>query len=367
MALVASILKLASAPFQVERDAVYAPPLPTGLLRTILEDVAEMRVATRAAHLGADHPVRAILHELDGVRRDHFGEAWPAGARVVLRSAVEERVAAGGAVVETIFVGVYVLAGEWTLGRRLAQDGVLLRRQALLPLLVGAGQLVARCTHPETDRAAHAGPAQATVTIGNLVEVLLVVALGVVERAGGRDLRGDRAVTGMPPRLLIRVAGLFGGPTLLVIGVVDRRAVLRAYVVALAHPLRWVVGLPEHREQVTVGDLLAVEDDEHGLGVPGTSATNLLVGRVRCEAPRVADRRRIDAVDLPELALGPPEAAEAEDRGAHTLGKRWLDWRAEHGVPLRNVERRLLPTGKRLTGRDYLGLVAIKEHPHTSS
>src|SRR5918994_2406925 len=127
------------------------------------------------------------------------------------------------------------------------------------------------------------------------------------------------------------------------------------------------MGLPEHREQFPVGDLLRIEDDEHGLGVPGSCATNLLVGRVRCEAARVADCRRVDAVDLPESTLGPPEAAETKDRGARTLGKGWLKERAEHGVPLRDAERRLLPAGKSLGWHDHIGLVATKEHSLTSS
>src|SRR5829696_2149818 len=321
----------------------------------------------RAAHLGADHPVRAVLNELYGLRRDGFSEARPAGARVVLRLAVKERVATSGAVVEAGFVGVHVLARERALGRRLAQDGVLLRREPLPPLLVGEGQLVAVGTHAGSDRAAHAGPTQTAVSIGDLVQVLLVVGLGIVERASGCDLRGDRTVTGTPKRLLVGVAGLLSGPALLVVGVVDRRAVLRAYVVALAHPLRWVVCLPEHCEQVPVGDLLGVEDDEHGLGVSGMTAANLLVGRVWGKASRVADCCRVDAIDLPELALDAPEAAETEDRGAHTLGDRRLKWRAEHGVSLGNGERRLLPPGKRLSGRDHLALVTTKEHPLTSS
>src|ERR671916_1476322 len=225
---------------------------------------------------------------------------------MVLRAAIEERVAAGGTVIEAVFVGVHVLAGERALGRRLAQDGVLLWREPLSPLLVGGGQLVARRTLLKPNRAAHAGPAQTAVSVGDLVEVLLVVALGVVERAGGRDLRGDRVEAGILKRLLVGVAGLLGGPTLLVVSVVNRRAVLRADVVALAHSLRWVVGLPEHRKQVPVGDLLGVEDDEHGLGVSGPTAANLLVGRVLREASRVADRRRVNAVDLPEPTLGPP-------------------------------------------------------------
>src|SRR5215217_5441476 len=94
--------------------------------------------------------------------------------------------------------------------------------------------------HAESDRAAHAGTAQTAVSVGDLVQVLLVVGLGVVERASGRKLRGNRIVTGIPKRLLVGVAGLLSGPALLVIGVVDRRAVLRAYVVALTHPLRRV-------------------------------------------------------------------------------------------------------------------------------
>jgi hypothetical protein len=64
----APITESASAALQVERDAVHAPPLPAGLARTVVEDVAEMGVAARAAHLGADHPVRAVLDQFDGVR-----------------------------------------------------------------------------------------------------------------------------------------------------------------------------------------------------------------------------------------------------------------------------------------------------------
>src|SRR5688572_21513313 len=62
--------------------------------------------------------------------------------------------------------------------------------------------------HAESERAAHAGTAHTAVSVGDLVQVLLVVALGVVERASRRDLRGDRTVTGTPKRLLVGVAGL---------------------------------------------------------------------------------------------------------------------------------------------------------------
>ena len=50
---------------------------------------------------------------------------------------------------------------------------------------------------------------------------------------------------------------------------VDRRPVLRADVVALAHALRRVVALPEDAQQLVVTDALRVEDDQHDLGVTG--------------------------------------------------------------------------------------------------
>src|SRR5215212_1877505 len=53
-------------------------------------------------------------------------------------------------------------------------------------------------THAESDRAAHAGTAQTAVSVGDFVQVLLVVGLCVVERASGRNLRGNRIVTGTP-------------------------------------------------------------------------------------------------------------------------------------------------------------------------
>ena len=71
-----------------------------------------MRAAACAAHLGAYQIVRVVLDQFDGVRRDRLREARLAGARVILCSAVEERVAAGGTMVEAVIVSVYELACE---------------------------------------------------------------------------------------------------------------------------------------------------------------------------------------------------------------------------------------------------------------
>src|SRR5215218_5763524 len=101
--------------------------------------------------------------------------------------------------------------------------------------------------------------------------------------------------------------------------------------------------------------------------MPCSSAANLLISRVRCEASSVADCCGVNAVDLPEFMLGAPEAAETKDSGARTLGKWWLKDRVQHGVLLGNGESRLLTAGKGLGGHHHLGLVATKEHCFASS
>src|SRR4051794_22847095 len=111
----------------------------------------------------------------------------------------------------------------------------------------------------ESGGAAHAGPAQPAVAVGHLVQVLLVVGLGVVEGTGWRDFGGDVAVAGvLQPRGELVARGL-GRRLLLGAVVVERRAVLRAHVVALAVALGRVVVLPEDLEDLLTGDLLGVE------------------------------------------------------------------------------------------------------------
>ena len=57
---------------------------------------------------------------------------------------------------------------------------------------------------------------------------------------------------------------------------------------------------------------------------PVRPRADLLVGRVRREAARVADRGRVDAVGLPEDALRAPEAAHPDDELLHPVGERRL-------------------------------------------
>src|SRR3954464_3973123 len=97
----------------------------------------------------------------------------------------------------------------------------------------------------QADRARSPRATQAAVPVGRLGEVLLVVVLGVVELAELRDLGRDRAVAGVEQALAEHGPARLDRGGLLGRGGVDRRAVLRAGVVALAHALRRVMVLPE--------------------------------------------------------------------------------------------------------------------------
>src|SRR4051812_30234053 len=164
----------------------------------------------------------------------------------------------------------------------------------------------------DTDRAADAGAAEAAVAVRDLVQVLLVVVLGVVERAGlarRACVRSDLAELELVEQRLVRGAGRLVRLLLLLGGPVHGRAVLGADVVALAVALGRVVRLPERPEQLLGGDALRVVRHQHSLGVAGAGRAGLLVGRVGRVAALVADRGGHDAGQLPEDALGAPEAA----------------------------------------------------------
>src|SRR5438105_13793917 len=97
--------------------------------------------------------------------------------------------------------------------------------------------------------AGHAGAAQAAVPARILGQVLLVVVLGVIERRLGGDLRRDLPVPRLRQRLLILLARRFGRLPLRIAGRVDGGAILGAHVIALAHPLRRIVVLPEDAQE----------------------------------------------------------------------------------------------------------------------
>src|SRR5262249_19150196 len=163
------------------------------------------------------------------------------------------------------------------------------------------------------------------------LQVVLVVGLGGPELGRGRDLGDDRAREPRLGRLLrcLRLGLLLGRVE------EDRRAVLIADVRALPVELRRVVQLPERVQQLVVGHLLGVELDEHGLGVAGRVAADLLIRRwVRAPA-RVPDGRLDRAGNLPEAPLAAPEAPRRE--------RRLLGPRVRHRITLPGRSPRTTP------------------------
>src|SRR5690606_8463791 len=232
------------------------------------------------------------------------------------------------------------------------------------PTRAGRGPLV---TSGPALRGAREGDARgrvAAVAVRVLVEVLLVVVLGVVERAGlggGSHLGRDRVVALGLEHRAVALGGLADRPLLLRRRPVHGRPVLRADVVALAEALRRVVALPEDLEELLLGDLRGVVRDERRLGVPRARGARLLVGGVRRRAAHVADGGAHHTGDLPEDLLGAPETAHREVEHARALGPRARDGRAEHGVRARVLQDRGLAPGEGVLGGDHRRLAGRAE------
>src|SRR5580693_4432572 len=108
----------------------------------VIEDMAEMAGAFRAQDLGAHHAVAMIVLLVDMAFGGRLGEAWPAAAGVELGIGLEQGLPATGTDIGAGLGLILVLARERPLGRLLAQDRVLHRRQFLAPLGLALDDLV---------------------------------------------------------------------------------------------------------------------------------------------------------------------------------------------------------------------------------
>src|SRR6202163_5934 len=131
---------------ELEGARVHAVTLPGGR-RPVGKDVTEVSAALRAANLGAGDEHAPVAMLLDGSLVHGREEARPARAGVELCVGAEELGATPGAVVNAGIVHVDVLAGEGSLGARLAEHRKLLGRQALPPLVVSEGDLLVHRAH----------------------------------------------------------------------------------------------------------------------------------------------------------------------------------------------------------------------------
>src|SRR5688572_30393507 len=105
----------------------------------------------------------------------------------------------------------------------------------------------------DSGRTGDAGAAQPAIAVRVPGEVLLVVILGVIELGRGANFGGNRSEAFGLQRLLVHLLRLRRGLRLGLTICIQRRAVLRAGVVALAHALRRIVRFPEALEQLFVG------------------------------------------------------------------------------------------------------------------
>ena len=123
--------------FEIERQRIDAVAQAGLVARTVIEDVAEVRIAAVADGFDTAHPVAAVLTQLDIAFVDHVPKAGPTAEGIVLGGRGEQFLPTCGAGVNALRFGVDVLAGERTLGGLLPQDRVLLRAQfadaSLLP------------------------------------------------------------------------------------------------------------------------------------------------------------------------------------------------------------------------------------------
>jgi ATP-dependent helicase Lhr and Lhr-like helicase len=147
----------------------------------------------------------------------------------------------------------------------------------------------------------------AGVTVGVAQQVVLVLGLGLPERAGRGHL-GDHLAGPQAGRVHVG-DGVLGDLLLLVAGVEDGRPVARADVIALPVLRGRVVDLEEELQQVPVGQLVRLEDDLQGLRVRAV----VPVGGVGHVPAGVTDPGRDHAGELADEILHSPEAAAGQD------------------------------------------------------
>jgi hypothetical protein len=96
------------------------------------------------------------------------------------------------------------------------------------------------------------------------------------------------------------------------------------------------MALPKELEQLPKTYERRVEDDEYDLGMAGVTGANLFVRGIGRYTARVAGRRRVNAVSIPETALRAPKATQAKYGLLHVVGKRPLQRVTVNEVPVGN-------------------------------
>ena len=149
-----------------------------------------------------------------------------------------------------------------------------------------------------------------------LLQILLVVVLGFVEGHGGNNLSCDGLAETVG--LFERFFGGAGGGFLLWGGEENGGAILAAVIRALTVDLGGIVVLPEHFEQLFVGQLGRVVGDFYCFSVASAVGADFFVGGVAGLASGIAYAGRDDAGQLAERGFDSqkhPAAKMAFDMG----------------------------------------------------
>src|SRR3990167_2935653 len=115
-----------------------------GGLGAVVEDMAQVGAAVRAAHFHPHHAVAGVGDALDAAGFDVLAPAGPAAAGVELGVALKQHLPAAHAAVGAVLPVVPVAAGEGTLGGGLARHLVLHRVELGAPLGLALAHRVAR-------------------------------------------------------------------------------------------------------------------------------------------------------------------------------------------------------------------------------
>ena len=126
---------------EIQRSRVNAVP-QTGRLGTVLKDVAQVRVALTAKHLGAPHSVALIRFRLDIFRDSRLPKTRPPGSRVKFRFRTEQVVPTTDAPVDSLLMVIAVLPGKGPFGGLFSGNLKLFRRQLLFPLRIAPAYFV---------------------------------------------------------------------------------------------------------------------------------------------------------------------------------------------------------------------------------
>ena len=115
-------------------------------------------------------------------------------------------------------------------------------------------------------------------------------------------------------------------------GRVNSAAILRADVATLSIALRGVVTLEKTLHEIGVTASTRVKDDLNDFGVARASRTDLLIGRIRCDATLISNGRDVDAVQLKEFAFRTPKTTKTKVGRFGVFGKRRQHGDAQYQV-----------------------------------